>query len=82
MGLKQSSNSRRIPAGDCLQDRHEHAQSIVAENRPARDLRDVRVLGYRDRQPFQLIDMEHHVNIRTAVAYIHQTIVADCQFAA
>src|SRR5690348_6395866 len=66
--LEEGANAHRVPAGDLLEHGNEHAQRVVADDRPTRDLGDEPRLGGGDGQPVAAIDVEHHVNVGAAVA--------------
>ena len=53
---------------------------IVAQNRPLGDLREILVLGDGNRQAFEAVDVQHDVDVRTAVPDIDDVVLADCGF--
>src|SRR3954470_496447 len=66
--LEQRADAARVPPGDLLEHRDEHAQGVVADHRTSRDLSDEARFGRGDRETITAIDVEHDVNVRAAGA--------------
>src|SRR5579871_6101143 len=79
MRLEQGADTLGAPAGEVLEHRHQHAQRVVADDRAPRDLRDVLGLGGGDGEAAAMVDLEHHVDIRTAVADVDHAIARYAQ---
>ena len=79
MALEKLANACGIPSHHVLHYRHENAQSIVAEHRSPGDLVDVGILGHRDGQPAEAIDVHHHMDVGTTVTHVGDAVMTDGQ---
>ena len=68
------------PAEDVFHDGNEDAERIVAQKGPLGDLREIFVLGDGNRQAFEAVDVQHDMDVRTAVPDIDDAVLADREF--
>src|SRR5437868_7078754 len=71
---KKLSNLKSFPAHNIFQNRRQNRQRIAAEHRPLGDLGDVFRLGNRYGETVALVDVQHHMKVRAAVARIDDMI--------
>ena len=71
VGLEQLPNARTLPSRNLLQDWYQCSQRVIAEYGPLGNLSDVLRLRHGDSESVAPVDMQHHVNVGTAVADVH-----------
>src|SRR5260370_31243372 len=89
--LEQVADKKHIPTENVFHDRNQNAECVLAKDRAFGNLRQVAVLGDRNRQAVQTVDVQHHMHVRAAVSDVYQMIVTygsltpemieDCHFA-
>ncbi len=57
-----------------FEDRHEHAERVLGENRALGDLRDVFVLRHGNREAVAQVHVQHHVHVGAAVANVDDAV--------
>src|SRR5262245_31189159 len=80
MRLDKGAAAYRIgQADDLFQHGNQRAQRVFAEDRAFGDGRDVFVFRNGYSESVAAVDMQHDVNVGTAVAYINDAVGADLQ---
>src|SRR3989475_8433470 len=77
--LEKRADARRIHAYDLLEDGHQHAQRVVTNDGASCDLRDQLGFGRGDGEAVAPVDVQHHVDVGTAVPDIDDPVRAHLQ---
>src|SRR5256712_1709788 len=72
--LEQLPDADGVPAHDVLEDGHQDAQRVVAHDRPFGDPRNVLRLRDRDGEASAIVDAQHDVDVRVAVADVDRAM--------
>src|SRR5262249_2284012 len=73
-GLELRANRGSPQSDHLLEHGHQHAAGVVAEHGAARDARELAVLRHGDREAVAVVDVQHHVDVRTTVADVDHAI--------
>ena len=79
MPFEEPADRARVVPGELLKDRNEHGQRVVADDRAARDLGHAARLRDGNREAVPTVDVQHHVQIGTAVAHVHDAVAWHAQ---
>src|SRR5208283_2495658 len=79
VGFEQCPNVPRSPLEKLVENGHHDAERAIAEHRTIGNSRELLVLGNRNREPVTIIDVQHDMNVRTAVADVDHAIRSDAQ---
>ena len=79
MRFEKRPDLARIVPNNLLEDRHQYAEGVVADDRPLRYLSNILGLGRSNREATAMVYVKHDVDIRAAVANVDDVVVGQTQ---
>src|ERR1035437_15044 len=82
VGCKEGADARAVPSQHVFQDGDEHAERVVGEDAAMSHLADVAILGDRDGEAADVVDVQHDVEIAGTIAHVDDAVLADAEMGA
>src|SRR5258707_3598887 len=79
IGFEQGSDLPNTPTKKLIQNGHEDAECVVAQDGAFRDTSELLILGNGDGESVPVVDVQHDVHVGTAVTHVNHAVRSDTE---